>query len=253
MTRQETRPASRRTGQPAEIIGELGPRPRGAGQRHRLQRADPQQRGPGHRPAAAAGAGVLAAEVPGLVVRCSARRCRPGTCTCAPPPRSAGTAGPTGPGCRWSSYRWGIFLSEREPGPPDRVRPAPGRARLAGGARRVPQRPAAADRDPGRHRARLGGAAAAPGRDRAEPVRHAQPVPGQRRGGPPPVGDGVPAARLLRPGRPGGGRAAAQAQLRRRWTAPGSWARSTSRPPTGCRSSCSPTSPTGTASTSSAR
>ncbi len=37
------------------------------------------------------------------------------------------------------------------------------------------------------------------GQDRAEPVRPAQPVPGERRGGSPPVGDGVPAARLLRP------------------------------------------------------
>ena len=36
-------------------------------------------------------------------------------------------------------------------------------------------------------------------------------------------------------------------------TRPGSWARSTRRRRTGCRSTCSPTSPTGTASTSSAR
>ena len=49
-----------------------------------------------------------------------------------------------------------------------------------------------------------------------EPLRPAQPVPGQRRGGPPPVGDGVPAAPLLRPGRPRRGRRAARAPLRRR-------------------------------------
>ena len=48
------------------------------------------------------------------------------------------------------------------------------------------------------------------------PVRPAQPVPGQRRGGPAPVGDGLPAARLLRPGGPRGGRGAAAPQLRQR-------------------------------------
>ncbi len=137
--------------------------------------------------------------------------------------------------------------------PADRVRRAEGRAGLAAGARRVPRRPAAADRHPGRHRAGLGRAAAPPRRDRAQPLRPAQPVPGQRRGGPPPLGDGLPAARLLRPQRPRGGRGAAAAQLRRpRQPAhPRRVQRGDAR--TGCRSSCSPTSPTGTASTSSAR
>ena len=32
-------------------------------------------------------------------------------------------------------YRWGIFLAERDPDRPDRLRPAHGRARLAAGAR----------------------------------------------------------------------------------------------------------------------
>jgi len=41
-----------------------------------------------------------------------------------------------------------------------------------------------------------------PGEYRAVAVRPAQPVPGQRRGGPPPLGDGLPAARVLRPQRP---------------------------------------------------
>ncbi len=50
---------------------------------------------------------------------------------------------------------------------------------------------------------------------RAEPLRHAQPVPGQRRGGPPPVGDGVPAAPLLRSRRARRGRRDARAPLRR--------------------------------------
>ena len=35
----------------------------------------------------------------------------------------------------------------------------------------------------------------------SQPVRPAQPVPGQRRGGPAPLGDGLPAALLLRPRR----------------------------------------------------
>ena len=64
-------------------------------------------------------------------------------------------------------YRWGIFLAERDPDRHDRLRRAQGRAGLAGGARRVPRRPAAADRRPGRHRAGLGRAAAPPRRDRA--------------------------------------------------------------------------------------
>ena len=110
----------------------------------------------------------------------------------------------------------GHLPGRARPGPHDRLRRAPGRAGLAGGAGRVPRRPAPADRRPGRHRAGLGRAAAPPRRHRAEPVRPAQPVPGQRRGGPPPVGDGLPAARLLRPGRPRRGRPAARAALRRR-------------------------------------
>ena len=99
---------------------------------------------------------------------------------------------------------------------PDRLRRAQGRAGLAEGARRVPRRPAAADRHPGRHRAGLRRAAAQPRRHRAVPLRPAQPVPGQRRGGPPPLGDGLPAARLLRPRGPRGGRGAAAPQLRQR-------------------------------------
>ena len=98
-------------------------------------------------------------------------------------------------------------------GPHGRVRRAQGRAGVGQGPGGVPGGTAAADRDPGRHRARLGGAAAQPGRHRAEPVRPAQPVPGERRGGAAPVGDGLPAARLLRPRGPGGGRGTAAPQL----------------------------------------
>ena len=111
-------------------------------------------------------------------------------------------------------------------------------------------RPAPPARRAGRHRAGVGRAAAPSVPDRAEPLRPAQPVPGQRRGGPSPVGDGVPAAPLLRPRRPRRGRRAARAPLGRPRPTRASSARSTSRRPTGCRSSSSPTSPTATASTS---
>ena len=50
------------------------------------------------------------------------------------------------------------------------------------------------DRHPGRHRAGLGRAAADARSHRAVALRHAVPVPGQRRGGPPPLGHGLPAA-----------------------------------------------------------
>ena len=111
-------------------------------------------------------------------------------------------------------YRWGIFLAERDPG----RRIGFGEHKGEPAWQQVPGEyrsdAAAADRDPGRHRARLGRAAAQPRRHRAEPVRPAQPVPGERRGRPAPVGDGVPAARLLRPRGARGGRGAAAPQLR---------------------------------------
>ena len=96
------------------------------------------------------------------------------------------------------------------------VRRAQGRAGVAGDPRRVPRHAAPPDRDPGRHRARVGRAAALPGQDRAVALRHAQPVPGERRGGPSPVGDGLPAPEVLRARRPRGGRAAPAAPLRQR-------------------------------------
>ena len=65
-------------------------------------------------------------------------------------------------------------------------------------------------------------------------LRSAQPLPGERRGGPPPLGDGLPAPLVLRPRRPRGGRGAAPAPQRRRRTSRASSARSTSRAPTGC-------------------
>ena len=113
-------------------------------------------------------------------------------------------------------YRWGILLAPQVAGRTDPVRRAQGRAGMAGDPRRVPRHAAPPDRDPGRHRAGLGRAAALPGQDRAVALRHAQPVPGQRRGGPPPVGDGLPAAEVLRARRARGGRTAPAAPLRQR-------------------------------------
>ena len=101
-------------------------------------------------------------------------------------------------------------------GPAGQLRRAQGREGLAGGARRVSRHAAPPDRHPGRHRARQRRAAALSRQDRALALRHAQPVPGQRRGRPPPVGDGLPAAEIFRQGRPRGGRGAAAAPLGRR-------------------------------------
>ena len=103
---------------------------------------------------------------------------------------------------RMPEYRWGIFLADAEPdrrvGFGDHIgepvwQEVPGEYRSD--LRRL-------DRRPGRHRAGVGRAAAALGTDRAQPLRPAQPVPDQRRGGPAPVGDGLPAPPLLRPRRP---------------------------------------------------
>ncbi|MEJ7704870.1 MAG: hypothetical protein WKF47_14980 [Geodermatophilaceae bacterium] len=111
-------------------------------------------------------------------------------------------------------YRWGIFLAEQDP---DRT--------ISFGQHKGEP---AWQEVPGEYRAELmrlitvqGDTEPASveqqrilGQHRAEPLRPAQPVPGQRRGGPAPLGDGLPAAGLLRPRGPGRGRAAAQAQLR---------------------------------------
>ena len=113
-------------------------------------------------------------------------------------------------------YRWGILLAPAGREPQDSVRPASRRAGLAGGAGRIPRHAAPPGRHPGRHRARLGRAAAPSRQDRAVALRHAQPVPGQCRGRPAPLGDGLPPAEIFRPRRPRGGRGAAAAPLRRR-------------------------------------
>ena len=102
----------------------------------------------------------------------------------------------------------------REPRHP--VRRALWRAGLAGSAGRTSRHAAPADRDPGRHRAGFGRAAAPSRQDRALALRSAQPVPGQCRGRPPSLGDGLSAAEIFRPRRPRGGRRVAAPPLRRR-------------------------------------
>ncbi len=94
------------------------------------------------------------------------------------------------------------------------------RAGMAGSAGRASRHAAPPDRDPGRHRACIGRTAAPSRQDRALALRPAQPVPGQCRGRPPSLGDGLPAAEIFRPRRPRGGRRAVAPPLRRcRFTA----------------------------------
>ena len=135
-------------------------------------------------------------------------------------------------------------------GPPGQLRRPQGPARVAGGAGRVPRHAPPSHRHPGRHRARVGRAAAPPRPHLPVALRPPQPLPGQRRGGPAPLGHGLPARRALRPRRARGVGGAAPAPLGRRATSRASSAPSTRRPRTGCPSSCSASSPTATASTS---
>ena len=220
----------------------------------RLHREDPEQRRPAPSDRRLQRAlESLAAELPRLVGDDGPDAARPRTSTCAPRSTSAARAGRTSTTCRWrttagasswpSATPTGTIAFGEHKGEPAWQK-VPGEYRADLQRLIVIQgdtEPASVEQQ--RH---LG--ATAP-----SPVRPAQPVPGQRRGGPAPLGDGLPAARLLRPGRPRGGRGAAAPQLRQLGLARASSARSTRRRRTGCRSSCSPTSPTGTASTSSAR
>jgi benzoyl-CoA 2,3-dioxygenase component B len=147
-------------------------------------------------------------------------------------------------------YRWGIFLNPARR--TARSTSATTRARrLAGRARRAPRQPAPHHRHAGRHRAGVGGAAAPPGPDRAvqydlrnlfqvnvEEGRHLWAM-----------------VYLLHKHFGRDGREEGEALLERRSgerTTRASWAFNERRR-TGCRSSCSPTSPTATASSSSAR
>ena len=148
-------------------------------------------------------------------------------------------------------YRWGILLAPQEDGPQDSVRPALRRAGLAGGAGRIPRHAAPAGRHPGRHRAGLGRAAAPSRQDRALALRHAQRVPGQCRGRPPPLGDGLHPAEIFRPRRPRGGGASCCSAAPATPTSRACSAPSTRRRRTGSPSTCSRSSPTATARCSS--
>ena len=101
-------------------------------------------------------------------------------------------------------------------GPQDSVRPPLWRAGLAGRAGRISRHAAPSRRHPGRHRARLGGAAAPSRQDRAVTLRPAQRVSGQCRGRPSPLGDGLYPAEIFRPRRPRGGGGVVAAPLRQR-------------------------------------
>jgi hypothetical protein len=169
--------------------------------RSQLRRSHSEQRGPRVRPPVAARAGSLAPQLPGLVEGHGPRRL---------PERRRVPAhrGRRGPG-RLGQVRLredarlplGHPAGAEGRRPHHPLRPPQGRAGLAGGAGRIPVAAAPADRDPGRHRTGLGGAAALAGPDRAVLVRHAQPVPGERGRRSPPVGHGLPAGQALRQGR----------------------------------------------------
>ena len=118
--------------------------------------------------------------------------------------------------CAHAGISLGHPARARREGPQGAVRPALWRAGLAGGAGRGARHAAPPRGDPGRHRARLGRAAAPSRQDRALALRHAQPVPGERRGGPAPVGHGLYPAQVFRPRRPRGGGGAAAPALRQR-------------------------------------
>ena len=135
--------------------------------------------------------------------------------TCAPPSASTRPAGRTIDYVRMPEYRWGIFLAPVRASATIHFGDLHRRAVLGGRSRRTSQRTAPADRHAGRHRARLGGAAAPPRAQRAVALRHAQSLPGERRGGAPPLGDGLSAALVLRQGRPRRGRGHARAPLGR--------------------------------------
>ncbi len=107
---------------------------------------------------------------------------------------------------RMPEYRWGVLLAPAEEGrkvnfgqhlgePAWQEVPGEHRAHAA-----------PSDRHPGRHRAGIGRAAAPSRQDGALALRHAQPVPGECRGRPSSLGDGVSAAQVFRPRWPRGSR-----------------------------------------------
>ena len=148
-------------------------------------------------------------------------------------------------------YRWGIFLAEPGSRPHDRLRRQHGQAGVAGSAGRVALDPAPPDRDPRRHRARLGRAAAPARQDRALALRPAQPLPGQLSRKAAICGPWSTCCTPISAATAARRRRSCWSAIRAIPTSRASWAPSTSRRRTGSPSSCSPTSPTATASTSS--
>ena len=135
--------------------------------------------------------------------------------TCARRSTSAGTGWAHFGHVLLPEYRWGIFVSE----PAADRRIGFGELRASPRGRRC--RASSATPCSGSSSCRATpspprSSSSASWGDRAVALRPAQPLPDQRRGGPPPVGDGVPPARLLRPERPRGGRRAARTALRDR-------------------------------------
>ena len=119
------------------------------------------------------------------------------TCSCARRSQWARRAGRTSTTCGCPSI--GGASSSPTPNPTvASLRRPQGRAGMARGAGRARGELPPPPRRARRHGAGVGRAAAAPLPDRAEPLRHAQPLPGERGGRPSPVGDGVPPAPLLR-------------------------------------------------------
>ena len=241
-SRARTRPARRAR---SRVYGKAGQRPsstgggpeRNVGDEQRLARGeDPEQRRPLVRQASAARARAVAAGLSRLVARDGAGR--------LPVERRLPAHGDLGRRERLGALRHGedarVSLGHlpRRPraGSHDRIRRPSGEAGLERGAGRVPQSAAPADRHAGRHGACVGRAAAAARQDVPIALRPAEPLPGERRGRPPPVGDGVPAAHVLRPRRPRGGRGAAAAPLGRTRTSRAFCRPSTSRSRIGSRS-----------------
>ena len=127
-------------------------------------------------------------------------------------------------------YRWGIFLEPHEDGQDASASATTWASRCGTRCRASSATCCAASSSrratPSRRRVEQQRTAR---RDRAVALRPAQPVPGQRRGRPSPVGDGLSAPHVLRPRRPRRGRGAARAPLGRSPTSRASSARSTSR------------------------
>ncbi len=190
---------------------------------HQLPGPHSEQRRSRLEPHPAARAGALAAGVLEVVGRARPERFSGGRRV----PAHRDLGGRQGLGdlrlCAHAGVPLGHLPERARSQPPHRLRRQLRPGGVAADSRRIPRDVAAADRHAGRHRAGLGRAAAHARAHRALALRPAQLVPGKRGRRPPPVGDGVPAARLLRTRRPRRSRGVAGAPLRRRRQAAHSW------------------------------